>query len=306
MNILLTGSTGFVGSQVARQLLQKGYAVRAHFLEGDDLSRISDIRDNLELLEGHLFDSTENELADLCRNIDACIHSAWYAVPGKYLRASENLNCVHGSARLFTELGKAGCKRCVGIGTCFEYDSNYGFLSEDTPTKSTSLYAATKTSTFLIGDQLSKIYDMSFAWARLFYLHGPYEDPRRLIPFVIDSLLRGKAADVSSGVQVRDYLHVEDVASAIVAVAESDLTGPVNIGSGSPVKVREIVSSLSEIIGRPDLVNFGAKPTDPTDPSFICANNSKLRANTDWVPRYDLVNGLAQTVEWWKERLPKP
>lgn len=305
MNILLTGSTGFVGSQVARQLLQKGYAVRAHFLEGDDLSRISDIRDNLELLEGHLFDSTENELADLCRNIDACIHSAWYAVPGKYLRASENLNCVHGSARLFTELGKAGCKRCVGIGTCFEYDSNYGFLSEDTPTKSTSLYAATKTSTFLIGDQLSKIYDMSFAWARLFFLFGPDEDTNRLIPYVINSLLRGERADMTSGYQVRDFLHVEDVASALISVMEREFSGPVNIGSGSPVTVREIVSMLAEILDRPDLINFGARPSNATDPPFVCANNSKLRSDTDWEPRYNLEEALRATVLWWKNRLSR-
>lgn len=302
MKILLTGSTGFVGAQVARQLLQKGHAVRAHFLPGDDLSRISDIRDNLELLEGHLFDSTENELADLCRNIDACIHSAWYAVPGKYLSAPENLDCVHGSLRLFTELGKAGCKLCVGIGTCFEYDSDYGFLSENTPTKATTLYAAAKTSTFLLGDQLSKNYGMSFAWARLFYLHGPYEDSRRLIPFVINSLLRGKTAEVSSGVQVRDYLHLEDVALAIIAVVESDLVGPVNIGSSSPVKVREIVSLLAEIIGRPDLIDFGARPTDAADPPFICANNSKLMSDTNWEPRYDLEEGLRATILWWKHR----
>lgn len=305
MKILLTGSTGFVGSQVARQLLQKGHSIRAHFMQGDDLSRISDIQDKLQLVEGDIFNSTEKELSILCSGIDACVHSAWHAVPGKYLRALENVNCVHGSAQLFTELGKAGCKRCVAIGTCFEYDSKYGFLSEDTPTKPTSLYAAAKTSTFLIGEQISSIYGMSFAWAHLFYLYGPYEDARRLVPYVIDSLLQGVSADVTSGVQVRDYLHVEDVASAIVAVAESDLTGPVNIGSGLPVKVREIVSSLSEIIGRPDLVNLGARPTDPTDPLFICANNSKLITQTDWKPLYDMENGLTQTVEWWKERLAK-
>ena len=303
MNILLTGSTGFVGSQVARQLLQKGHSVRAHFMQGDDLSRISDIRDNLQLVEGDIFNSTEKELSILCAGIDACLHCAWYAVPGKYLRALENLNCVHGSARLFAELGKAGCKRCVGIGTCFEYDSAYGFLSEDTPTRSTSLYSAAKTSTFLIGDQISSIYGMSFAWARLFYLYGPYEDSRRLVPYVISSLLQGISADVSSGVQVRDYLHVEDVASAIVAVAQSDLTGPVNIGSGCPVKIREVVSSISEITGRPDLVNLGGRPTGLADPLFICANNSKLITQTDWKPLYDMEKGLAQTVEWWKEHL---
>ncbi|MCF7955586.1 MAG: NAD(P)-dependent oxidoreductase [Phycisphaerae bacterium] len=303
MNILLTGSTGFIGSQVARQLLEKGYTVRSHFRSDEHLYRISDIQDRLQLVKGDLFNSTELELAEICSDIDICIHCAWYAVPGKYLNAPENLNCLHGSIRLFNELSKAGCKRCVGIGTCFEYDLNFGYLSEATATKPASLYAAAKISTALIGEQISNTCNMSFAWARMFYLYGPYEDERRLIPYVINSLLQGKPTDISSGTQIRDYLHVEDAASAITAVAQSDLTGPVNIGSADPVKVSEIAESLSKIIGRPELLNIGARQTNPNDPPFICANNTKLRTGTDWKPLYDMDTGLRQTIEWWKEHL---
>lgn len=306
MNILLTGSTGFVGSQVARQLLRKGYTVRAHFLRGDNLSRISGLRNNLQLVEGDLFDSTEKEFSALCAEIDACIHCAWYAKPGKYLSAPQNMDCLWNSIRLFEALGKAGCRRIVGVGTCFEYDCSYGYLSETTPTKGTNLYAAAKTSTLLMGEQLAAIHDMSFAWARLFFLFGPDEDANRLIPYVINSLLRGERADMTSGYQVRDFLHVEDVASAIILVMEGKFSGPVNIGSGFPVTVREIVSLLAEILDKPDLINFGARPTNATDPPFVCANNSKLRSDSNWEPRYGLKNGLAQTCEWWKERLPKP
>lgn len=302
MNILLTGSTGFVGSQVARQLLQKGHAVRAHFLQGDDLSRISDLRDNLQLIEGDLFDSTKKELSALCAEIDACIHCAWYAKPGKYLSAPQNMDCLWNSVRLFEALGKAGCRRIVGVGTCFEYDCSYGYLSETTPTKATNLYAAAKTSTFLMGEQLAAIHGMTFAWARLFYLFGPYEDPKRLLPFVTNCLLRGERANMTSGYQVRDFLHVEDVASALISVMEREFSGPVNIGSGSPVTVREIVSLLAEILDRLDLIDFGARPPNATDPPFICANNSKLRSDTDWEPRYNLEEALRATILWWKHR----
>lgn len=302
MNILLTGSTGFVGSQVAHQLLEKGHTIRAHFFQGDDLTRIANIKDNLQLVKSDLFRLTPTELAALCNGVDVCIHCAWYSVPVEYLSALANLNCVQGSARLFAELGNTGCKRIVGVGTCFEYDCNYGYLSETTPLKATNLYAAAKTSTFLIGEQLANIYEMTFAWTRLFYLYGPYEDTRRLVPSVTDSLVRGERADVTSGLQVRDFLHVEDVASAIVSVAESDLLGPVNIGSSFPVTIRKIVSLLAEILGRPDLINFGARPTNAADPPFICANNSKLRANTDWEPRYNLKEGLQATAQWWETR----
>ena len=305
MNILLTGAAGFVGSHVARQLLQKGHAVRAHFLEGDDLSRVSDIRDSLELVEGDLFNLTQNELSTLCAQIDACIHCAWYTKSGKCLSARQNLDCLWHSIRLFEALGRAGCQRIVGIGTCFEYDCSYGYLSETTPTKGTNLYAAAKTSAFLVGEQIAAAYDMNFAWARLFYIFGPHEDTIRLVPYVINSLLCDEKTDITSGYQVRDFLHVEDVASAIISVMEGKSPGPINIGSGFPVTVREIVLLLAEILDKPELMNFGTRPANAMDPPFVCANNSKLRSETDWRPRYDLRSGLMQTVEWWRERLSK-
>jgi nucleoside-diphosphate-sugar epimerase len=211
------------------------------------------------------------------------------------------MDCLWNSLRLFDALGKAGCRRLVGIGTCFEYDSSYGYLSESTPTKATSLYAAAKTSTFLMGEQLAEIHGMSFAWARLFFLFGPDENANRLIPYVIGSLLRGERAGLTSGNQVRDFLHVEDVASAIISVLEGKCSGPVNVGSGFPVTVREIVWLLGEILDRHDLIDFGARPSNATDPAFLCADNSKLKSDTDWVPRYDLDEGLRATISWWKK-----
>jgi UDP-glucuronate decarboxylase len=228
---------------------------------------------------------------------------AWYAVPGKYLSARENLDCVMGSQRLFLALGAAGCRRIVSVGSCFEYDFSHGHLSEATPTRANSLYAAAKTSTFLMGEQIAKEYGVPFAWPRLFYLYGPNEDPRRLVPFIITSLLRGEQANVTSGKQVRDFLHVEDVAAALAEVATSDLIGPVNVGSGIPVTVRTVVETIAQVLGRKDLVRFGARPDNPTDPPLICANNLKLTLGTGWKPKYDLATGLAQAISWWRTAL---
>jgi len=304
MNFLLTGSAGFVGSHVARDLVKKGHNVRAHLMRGESLERISDIKQNLELVEGDLFNCTEAQLDELSKDINICIHCAWHAIPGKYLDSEENLKCLDGSVKLFRQLGKAGCKRCVGIGTCFEYDLTYGYLSEETPAKPGFLYSAAKTATYLMGKQISENHNMSFAWPRLFYLYGPHENQQRLMPYVISSVLQNKPAQIGPGTQVRDYMHIEDAASAITAVSESSITGAVNIGSGTPVQILGIAKTICGIIGKPELLEIGARKTNPDDPAFICANNTKLSNQTQWKPLYNLETGLEQTIQWWKDNLP--
>ncbi len=213
---------------------------------------------------------------------DICLHLAWYAEPGKYLDSPLNQQWVTASLRLAQEVNT---QRFVAIGTCIERES-------------TTLYAQCKLELF---EKLQQL-DTPVAWPRLFYQYGPREDPRRLVPYIIQSLLRGQPAELTPGEQVRDFLHVEDVARAIVAVAESNLTGAVNIGSGQPITVRALAGQIGAIIGRPELLKFGARPYAPGDPLPIVADNTRLLA-TGWRPRYNLDTGLRETINWWRQHL---
>jgi nucleoside-diphosphate-sugar epimerase len=284
MKILLTGAAGFIGSHVARELVRGGHEVHATVLPTDDLWRIRDIEPSLKLYRGTL------DLVPV--EPDLAISLAWYAVPGKYLTAPENRECLEQSLRLLKNLR---C-RAVFAGTCFEYDTSLGLLREDSPTTTSTLYTQCK-------DALRRevVKRPGTAWVRFFYLYGPYEDPRRLVPSVIRSVQRGEPANVSPGEQGRDFLHVEDVASAVCATAFSRLEGAVNIGSGEAPTVREIVTKIGALGGRPDLIRLGAVPYYPGEPMLIQADNSKLQS-TGWLASYDLDRGLAQTFEWWSLR----
>ncbi len=123
------------------------------------------------------------------------------------------------------------------------------------------------------------------------------------MPSVILSLMKGTAAKCTEGLQVRDYLCVEDVASAIVTVARSNFEGAVNIGSGEPVTVRAIVQLLGETLGRTDLIAFGAMKSNPVDPPFVLANVRRLREKIGWRPAASLQEGLQRAVQWWKQNL---
>jgi UDP-glucuronate decarboxylase len=284
MRVLLTGATGFIGSHVARELIRRGHEVHCTLRPSSDRRRIADIEDRLVIHPG--------DMDHVPVRPDLAVHMAWYAVPGKYLTAPENRDCLEASKRL---LGKLDC-RVVFAGTCFEFDTSLGKLREDSPVKPATLYSQCK-------DELRREVELrsGSAWVRFFYQYGPWEDERRFVPNVILSLLQGREAKLSPGDQGRDYLHVEDVASAVCAVAESRLEGCVNVGSGEAPTIKDLAARLGELAGRPDLLRFGAVDYYPGEPMLIQAETAKLRS-TGWSPRHGWKDGLAAVFEWWRGR----
>ena len=302
MRVLLTGATGFIGSHIARALAGEGHEIHALVHPNDDAWRIRDILPSLVTVRGDLLDSAFTVPSG---SFDCCIHLAWYVEPGKYLESPQNRQWVEASVRFAHAMQDAGCRRFVAAGTCFEYTTSDEPLHESSPTVPRTLYATCKLQLFHELQKLGEKTGMEIVWPRFFYQYGPFEDPRRFVPIAINTLLRGEPFTVPPNEQVRDYLHVADVASAVCAVAHSNLTGAVNIGSGEPVAVRQIATQIAEIIGRPELIKVGTQPYAPEDSPRIVADNRRLREQTDWKHRITLNEGLRQTIDWWKNRLPR-
>ena len=146
----------------------------------------------------------------------------------------------------------------------------------------------------------SKQKGLSSAWGRIFFLYGPHEHPVRLVSSVIRSLLLGEPARCSHGNQLRDYLYVGDVAEAFVTIMESDVQGPVNIASGYPVSLKEIIYKIAGKLDRKELVRLGALPAPPEEPDLLVGNVSRLTNEVGWRPKYDLNHGLDETIDWWR------
>jgi nucleoside-diphosphate-sugar epimerase len=302
LRILLTGATGFIGSHVARELVRGEYEVHALIRPGSDTGRIADVLGSLRAAPCDLFSH-----ADVARQVeeirpDLCIHLAWCAEPGTYLESPKNLDFLASTLHLAEKAAASGARRFVSIGTCFEYDADYGLVAETTPTSPSSLYAASKLATYLTLDQLGKLRGMEVVWPRIFHLYGPGENEKRLVPYLVSSLLRDQEARLTAGNHVRDYLHVEDVASAIRAVAESGITGPVNVGSGRPVAVREVANLVGDLLERRHLISCDFQG-GAAGPAILCANNRLLLKRTNWSPKYqDLRHGLESAIGWWRAR----
>jgi dTDP-6-deoxy-L-talose 4-dehydrogenase (NAD+) len=216
-----------------------------------------------------LFAETSAWWQRACAGIDAVVHLAWYAEPGKYLTSPRNLSCLAGTLALAEGAIAAGVGRFIGVGTCFEYDLAAGTLSVDTALKPLTPYAASKAAAFLALSQTLPAAGVDFAWCRLFYLHGEGEDRRRLAAAIRDNLSRGAAIDLTSGQQIRDFLDVDEAGSRIAALVDSARSGAVNICSGVGITVRAFAEAIADEYGRRDLLGFGARPDNLTDPPCV-------------------------------------
>lgn len=141
------------------------------------------------------------------------------------------------------------------------------------------------------------------AWARIFHLYGPYEPSARLAPTIIRGMLSGARVRLTHGRQVRDFLHVSDVAGALVAVIQSSLEGPVNIGSGEPITLRDFALAIASRFDGEERLDFGAIESSPSDPPILVSNIARLRSEVSWSPRIALSEGIDETIEWWRETL---
>jgi len=296
--VLVTGAAGFIGRHCLPILMSNDFEVHA-----TDRLIPEDAPRSLHWHRADLLDP--NQTGELTASVrpSHLLHFAWYANPGEYWTSPENLCWVGASLALLQSFARNGGQRVVMAGTCAEYDWDYGFCSPAvTPLRPATLYGVCKHALQMMLHAFSLQTGLSSAWGRIFFLYGPYEHPARFVSSIIGSLLRNEPARCTHGNQIRDYLYVEDVASAFVALLRSEVTGPVNISSGRPVTLRELALAAADCIGSRERLQFGALPSPPNEPLLIIGDNRCLADEVGWTPTFDLAAGMARTVSFWRER----
>lgn len=275
--VLLTGGTGFVGRQILRELLSRGAEVSIVLRSGKTAPEGAAATHFTE----DLFSESPEFWAAACDGVDTLVHAAWYAEPGKYVTSPKNLTCMSGTVRMAEAATSAGVKRFVGVGSCFEYDLDIGYLKTSTPLAPSNPYGAAKAGTYLALSRAMPCVGVSFAWCRLFYLYGEGEDSRRLVPYLRQCLAAGKPALLTSGQQIRDYLDVAEAGRRIAAITLSSVEGAFNICSGLPITIEQMARDIAEEYGRADLLRFGAKPDNPKDPLCVIGEPTPLADSND-------------------------
>jgi len=293
--VLITGASGFIGGHCLPILMAMGYDVHAIARRKPATTLPGVIWHEADLLAP----GAPSELIQRVRP-HFLLHLGWYAVQGKFWEARENMEWVRASLELFSAFSANKGQRAVAAGSCAEYEVNCGECVEGiTPLLPATLYGTCKHALGSMLAAFSHQTGFSSAWGRIFFLYGPYEQPSRLVAYVVQSLLRAEPALCSDGNQVLDFMHVEDAASAFVALLESRVQGPVNIASGRPVAVRDLLQEIGTQLGRWELIRLGARGSS-SGVSRIWASTEKLTKEVGWKPQYNLASGIQQTIEWWR------
>jgi nucleoside-diphosphate-sugar epimerase len=324
--VLVTGAGGFIGRHTLFPLLAAGHevhAVTSRPLSGGMPAAAGPPEDALREMppevRWHRADLLAPEAARaLMQEVQPShlLHLAWYTQPQSYRTTLENLDWVQASLRLLRAFGELEGQRAVLAGTCAEYAwERYTHCVEEAPSPArageppptrmcpATLYGAAKYGLYVVAERWASQVGVALAWGRIFYSYGPHEHPVRLVSGVARALLRGEEALCTHGMQVCDYLYTPEMGGALAALLISEVTGPVNLASGRPVRVTDVVAAIAAAAGRPELVRLGALPQRPGEPDRLTADVRRLREEVGWSPSVDLHEGAARTVEWWKRAL---
>ena len=311
MNILVTGGAGFIGANYVRLLLAESddqvvnldlltYAGNLANLEGlqdDPRYRFvrGDIRDR-QLVRGLLAD----------HRIEAVVHFAAESHVDRSVTGPEQFiqTNVLGTEILLEESRAAGVGRFVMVSTDEVYGSlgDVGRFTESTPLAPNSPYAASKASSDLLCRAFFKTFGFPVMITRCSNNYGPYQFPEKLIPLMIANALEDKPLPVyGDGLNVRDWLYVEDHCRAVDLVLRQGVPGEVyNIGGGNEMQNLELVQLLVDKLGKSrDLITF-VKDRPGHDLRYAI-DAGKIIRELGWRPRVDFTGGMEQTVAWYRD-----
>jgi nucleoside-diphosphate-sugar epimerase len=301
VRVLVTGAAGFVGRSVVARLAEDGHDVVAVDRADAPLRALAARHPSVSAAAVDLASRADVQALFEASRPDALIHLAWYADPTDYLTSEANLGSLEMTLSVARAALSSGCRKLIVGGSCVEYAARDRLLVEDDPVDPRTLYAACKHAAWHVLRIMASEAGAALCWARIFHIHGPTEDTRRIIPWVASQLRMGKAVELTAGSQIRDHLHIADVAGGLVALLATSATGIYNICSGEPVSLRQVLETVGEIVGRKELLQFGARPHRSNETMFLAGDSSRLRA-LGWRPRFGLRDGLEDALAGGRSR----
>lgn len=291
LRILVTGASGFIGSHLCARLTGLGaevHGVSRTTRNNGSVFRWWQVALDDEIATRSLVETVAPTIIFHLASFVSGSRALGHVMPALRSNLLSTVNLL-GSAT------EKGCQRIVLTGSLEETEG------DATAAVPVSPYAAAKSAASMYANMFHELYNTPVVTARLFMVYGPDQnDHKKLIPYVTLSLLRGEVPRLMSGTRKVDWIYVDDVVDAYLALAETPgIEGStIDVGSGELTSVREVVMKLADIIGPDVQPAFGSLSDRPMERVRVADVQSALEI-TGWKPRTSLSDGLAKTVDWY-------
>jgi dTDP-glucose 4,6-dehydratase len=306
--VLVTGATGFIGSHLVRRLVGEGAEVHAMTSNVSSVypTRLLELKDRIQLHEGSLIDRSAMDAIVARAQPSHVFHLGAYTHVGKsWRRVDECIQTnVQGTVNLLQALDGTGYERFVYTGTSEIYGDIDVPFREDAMVNPISPYSVSKYA----GEKYCQMFHAGYGWpivmVRPFNAYGPWQTPDRVIPEIIGRAIRGEELKMTQGRQTREFNFVEDIVDGFMVLGTADgIDGELfNLGCGEEVSMRDLATTILDLMGNPIEPQFGALPDRPTEIWRMFCDSTKVRERLGWAPQHSLAEGLAKTIDWYRSQ----
>ena len=317
MKVLVRGADGFIGSHLTERLLEKGYEVRAFvyynsFNNWGWLETLS--KENLNKIEIFAGDIRDpNGVREAMKDIDIVYHlAALIAIPFSYHSPDSYVDTnIKGTLNVLQAARDLGTKRILVTSTSEVYGTaKYVPIDENHPYQGQSPYSASKIGADRIAESFYRSFNLPLTIVRPFNTYGPRQSARAVIPTIITQLLAGKEViKLGSLTPTRDFNFVKDTVNGFISIAESDKTigEEINIATQHEISIGQLAEELIKQINPNAKIVCEEERLRPkkSEVNRLLGSNEKIKRLTNWKPIYTFEEGLAETIEFFKNNLDR-
>lgn len=303
--VLLTGGTGFIGSNIIRRLVETGYKPSLILRKGSNRARLTPILRNVEVFENDLLDGDGLERIAKKVKPQIIMHLASSGVYSYTDMDPRNISTlladnVQGTINFLHATKNVGYELFINTGSCFEYGSSKIAFKEDAVLHPCNAYGMTKVAATLFTDIFQKENKLPIVTVRPFTVYGPGEDERRFITTIIKQCLKGENPTLQQKTVVRDYIFIDDVVDAYLLIAQNPkkVTGEVlNISTGKGMSLVDVAKLVIKLTGATGVrLNIGGFPIRNGEVLSLIGDPTKIKKLLRWEAKYSLEDGLKKTI----------
>lgn len=304
--VLLTGATGFIGANLLKSLVEKGFDISIISRKYSNLWRIEHLLPKITNIQGDL--TNPKSTATIVKKVKPQIifHLANLGVyKGIQPGAKETIEVnLIGTINLLEATNTLDYKCFVNTGSSSEYGPKNKIMDENDDCEPNTIYGFSKLASTYYCSQVARRLNKPIVTLRLFSPYGPYDDPRRLINYAITRALANKPIKLTNPESVRDYIFVDDVVNAyFIAIKRAyRYKGEIfNIGSSRQMKVKNVVAKIVKLSNSKSKIVLGKVPLRLQESPKWQANIEKARKKLAWQPTSSFDEGMKRTILWFKQ-----